>query len=74
MAPLFTLVRVQGGGNTGSSAVRVRYPDGSSWWWVHLYELREGRIARTTDFFAQDFDAPEWRRPWVERTGISGTE
>ena len=42
MAPLFTLVRVQGGGNTGSSAVRVRYPDGSSWWWVHLYELWRG--------------------------------
>ena len=74
VAPLFTLVRVQGGGNTGSAAVRTRYPDGSTWWWVRLYELRDGRIARSTDYFAQEFDAPEWRRQWVERTGIGQAE
>jgi ketosteroid isomerase-like protein len=71
VAPLFTLVRVQGGGDTGSAAVRIRYPDGSSWWWVRMYELRGGRIARSTEYFAQDFDAPEWRGPWVERTGTT---
>ena len=74
VAPLFTLVRVQGAGNTGSAAVRTRYPDGSSWWWVRVYELREGRIARSTEYFAQDFDAPEWRGPWVERTGTTRAE
>jgi ketosteroid isomerase-like protein len=74
VAPLFTLVRVQGGGNTGSAAVRIRYPDGSSWWWVRMYELRDGRIARSTEYFAQDFDAPEWRGPWVERTGTTRAE
>lgn len=68
VAPLYTLVRVEGGGHTGSSAVRVRYPDGSTWWWVRMYELRDGRIARSTDFFAQEFEAAEWRRPWVERS------
>ena len=31
VAPMFTVVRVQGGGNVGTSAVRVRYPDGSTW-------------------------------------------
>jgi SnoaL-like protein len=74
VAPMFTLVRVQGGGNTGSAAVRIRYPDGSTWWWVRMYELRDGRIARSTEYFAQDFDAPEWRRPWVERTRTSPAE
>jgi hypothetical protein len=74
VAPLFTLVSVQGAGLKGSSAVRVRYPDGSSWWWVRMYELRDGRIARSTDFFAQEFEAPEWRRPWVERTGTARAE
>jgi hypothetical protein len=71
VAPLFTLVRVLGGGNTGSAAVRIRYPDGSTWWWVRMYELRDGRIARSTEYFAQDFDAPAWRAPWVEQTRTS---
>ena len=66
VAPLYTLVRVEGGGRTGSFEVRVHYPDGSSWWWVQIYELRAGRIAHSTHYFAQDFDAPTWRRPWVE--------
>jgi ketosteroid isomerase-like protein len=74
VAPLFTLVRVQGGGNTGSASVRIRYPDGSSWWWVRMYELRDGRIARSTEYFAQEFDAPEGRRQWVERTGTTRAE
>ena len=74
VAPLFTLVRVQGGGNTGSAAVRISYPDGSTWWWVRMYELRDGRIARSTEYFAQDFEAPEWRRQWVERTRTAGAE
>jgi ketosteroid isomerase-like protein len=74
VAPLFTLVRVQGGGNTGSAAVRIRYPDGPSWWWVRMYELRDGRIARSTEYFAQEFDAPDWRGPWVERTGTTSAE
>jgi len=38
VAPLFTLARVQGGGNIGSAAVRTRYPEGSTWWWVRTSE------------------------------------
>jgi ketosteroid isomerase-like protein len=74
VAPLFTLVRVQGGGNIGSAAVRARYPDGATWWWVRMYELRDGRIARSTEYFAQDFDAPEWRAPLVERAATTHDE
>lgn len=74
VAPMFTVVRVQGGGPTGSSVVRVRYPDGSTWWMLHLYELRDGRIARSMDFFAQEFDAPDWRGSWVERHGTARAE
>jgi hypothetical protein len=36
-----------------------------------MYELRDGRIAHSTEYFAQDFDAPAWRVPWVERTRTS---
>ena len=74
VAPMFTVVLVQGGGLTGSSTVRVLYPDGSTWWMIHMYELREDRITRSTNFFAQEFDAPEWRRQWVEQTRVARAE
>jgi hypothetical protein len=64
--PTFTVVRAEGTGNVGVSALRSRYPDGSEWWIVNFYELRDGRLARSTTFFAPMFDAPDWRKPFVE--------
>jgi ketosteroid isomerase-like protein len=64
--PAFTFVRAEGTGNVGVSAVRTRYPDGSLWWVVNFYELRDGRLARSTTFFAPAFEAPEWRQAFVE--------
>lgn len=64
--PTFTVVRAEGTGNVGVSAWRNRYPDGSEWWVVNFYELRDGRLARSTTFFAPTFDAPDWRKPFVE--------
>ena len=58
-----------GGGNTGTITLKAKYPDGSDWWVVSLYHLRDGRIAQTTSFFAPVYPAPEWRRQWVERLG-----
>jgi ketosteroid isomerase-like protein len=34
---------------------------------VSIFELRDGRIARETDYFGAPFEAPEWRAQWVER-------
>jgi ketosteroid isomerase-like protein len=67
VAPSFVFVTVEGGGNSGCFTLRVRYPDGSLWWVVTLYHLRDGRIARSTTYFAPEFPAPEWRARWVER-------
>lgn len=72
LAPLFTVVRVQGRGDAGTTTLRARYPDGSWWWIVVVYELRDGRIARSTTFFAPQFEAPEWRAPFVERQAAPG--
>ena len=71
LAPLFTVVRVQGRGDAGTTWLRSRYPDGSWWWMIVVYELRDGRIARSTSFFAPQFEAPEWRAPFVERRAAS---
>ncbi len=67
LAPLFTVVRVQGRGDAGTTTLRARYPDGSWWWIVVIYNLRDGRIARSTSYFAPQFEAPAWRAPYAER-------
>jgi hypothetical protein len=64
LTPNYTLVAVEGSGVRGISIVRVRYPDGSWWWALNLYELREGKVARSRSFFAPDFEPPDWRAPY----------
>ena len=66
IAPTFTLVSVEGGGNAGTATLKVTYPDGSVWWGIMLYRLRDNKIARSTAFFAPEYPAPEWRAQWVE--------
>lgn len=66
LTPTYTVIGIQGSGDRGTSLVRVRYPDGSWWWVVNLYELRDGRIVRFRAYFAPDFDPPDWRAPFRE--------
>lgn len=62
----FTPVLVQGSGATGTAVHRLTYPDGSTWWAVILYELRDGKYCRQTVYFAPEFEAPDWRAPYRE--------
>jgi hypothetical protein len=34
---------------------------------VAIIELRDGKIFRETRYYAEPFEAPEWRARWVER-------
>lgn len=47
--------------------VELTYADGSRYLGVSVIELRDGKIARETDYFAQPFPAPQWRPQWVEK-------
>ena len=68
VTPAFTVVRVEGrADNTYTSVMRVRYPDGSDWFILVLWEAKNGLIWRSTNYFAPFFEPPEWRRQWVER-------
>ncbi len=67
--PAFTIQRVVGSGDTWWADGRVRYPDGSTWHIVSIMELRDGLVHHETNYFAEPFDAPDWRAPWVERMG-----
>lgn len=62
----YTLIAVEGTGHHGTAIIRVRYPDGSLWWAINVYELRDGLIGRSRTYFAPDFEAPEWRAPFRE--------
>ena len=66
LTPSYTVIGVDGSGSRGTAIIRVHYPDGSLWYAINVYELRDGRIARSRTFFAPDFDAPEWRAPYRE--------
>jgi hypothetical protein len=34
---------------------------------VSIVEVRDGKVARQIDYFAQPFEAPQWRSRWVRR-------
>ena len=66
MSPAFTMIRVSGTGDVHTAILKLRYPDGSTWYMVSLMELRDGLIAKATTFFAPMFEPPEWRKDWIE--------
>lgn len=66
LTPSYTIIGIEGSGDRGTAIVRVRYPDGSLWWAVNVYELRDGRVIRSRTYFAPDFEAPDWRAPYRE--------
>lgn len=68
LSPMYTVVTVEGSGDHGTALFRARYPDGSRWWVINVYELEDGLISSTRVFFAPDFEAPEWRAPYWDKT------
>ncbi len=39
---------------------------------VCVFEFRDGKVARETQYYPQAFEAPEWRAQWVERISDGG--
>ena len=74
ITPGYTVVRVTDAGNAGTGLIKIRYADGSEWWMVILFELKDDLLYRQTTFFAAPFEAPEWRAQWVERMTASGRQ
>ena len=66
VTPAFTLLRIEGEGDTFTGVQKARYPDGSDWYVVSIGEIRSGRVWRVQTFFAATFDPPTWRSQWVE--------
>jgi SnoaL-like domain len=60
----FELGEVRGGDDVWVVELKVRYDDGPWNHGVSIHEFRGDRIARETIYYAEPFDAPEWRAQW----------
>jgi ketosteroid isomerase-like protein len=65
--PTFTPRRIVGDGDLYVLEATLDYGEGAVYQTVFIFELRDGKIARETAYWAQPFPAPEWRARWVER-------
>lgn len=72
LTPMYTVVAVEGSGDRATAIIRVRYADGSHWWAVNIFEVRDGKIERSRTFFAPEFEPPDWRRPFHDTTDTAG--
>jgi len=66
-SPLGGAYRVAGEGENWWSEWQMQYPDGRLWSTVMLLELRDGKIWRETQYWAEPFESPSWRAQWVDR-------
>jgi hypothetical protein len=63
--PTFHVRQISGGGDVWTVELTGDYP-GESYHVVVVFELRDGRIVRENRYYAQPFEAPQWRAQWVE--------
>lgn len=64
--PKATVRRVLGSGDVWISEVSLDY-SGDRYESVSIFEIRNGKIVKETDYFAAPFEAPQWRAQWVEK-------
>lgn len=67
-SPTFRYKRMIGGGDVFVVEGTVDYGDGVPVSYVGIGELRDGKVAKMTEYFANPFEAPAWRSEFVEKT------
>ena len=70
-SPMGGAYRVAGEGENWWGEWEMVYPDGQTFVTIILIELRDGKVWRQTQYWAQPFEAPAWRSQWVERAPSS---
>ena len=66
-SPAFTYKRMLGGGDTFVIEGTIDYGDGIPVSYVGIGEIRDGKVKKMTEYFANPFEAPAWRADFVER-------
>lgn len=70
--PRFSYKRMLGGGDVFVIEGTVDYGDGIPVSYVGIGEIRDGKVAKMTEYFANPFEAPAWRADFVERMEPTG--
>ncbi len=65
--PKFTYKRMLGGADVFVIEGTIDYGDGVPVSYVGIGELRDGKVTKMTEYFANPFEAPAWRAEFVER-------
>jgi SnoaL-like domain len=65
--PTMRFRRTLAGRDLAVLEVELTYADGTRYLGVSILELRDGKVVKETDYYAQPFQAPEWRAQWVEQ-------
>jgi hypothetical protein len=66
-SPKFTYKRMLGGDDVFVIEATIDYGDGVPVSYVGIGELRDGKVAKMTEYFANPFEAPAWRADFVEK-------
>ena len=62
----FSVRRMVGSGALWVTEYTIMY-QGRSAYTVSMMEFRDGKVVHETQYFADPFEAPAWRRQWVEQ-------
>ena len=61
----FEVRRITGSGEIWVTEYTINY-QGRSAFTVSIMEFRDGKVVHETQYFADPFEAPQWRRQWVQ--------
>ena len=64
----FTVKRILGKGDLWVTEYTITY-QGRPAYTVSIMEFRDGKVVHETQYFADPFEAPAWRRQWVQEPG-----
>jgi hypothetical protein len=66
LSPRFTIIRIEGSGEAFTAIGTVRYLESKPTHVIQLVEVHDGQIERVNAYFAEPFEAPDWRAPYRE--------
>jgi hypothetical protein len=61
----FKVKRILGNGDLWITEYSITYEEQTSYT-VSIMEFRNGKVVHETQYFADSFEAPAWRRQWVQ--------
>jgi hypothetical protein len=71
-SPKFELQNIREAGDLAVIEGVIDYGNGVPVRYVGLAEFRDGKVSRVTEYFADPFEAPAWRAPFVEQMAAAG--